>query len=157
MDDTATPTVDPATLAAAAAAIARERRGPTATPTARDTAYAEAALTATDPGHLARIDRFISESGLTSLTALPNQGARLEVAAHIEVLAALAAAANHLFTETGAINYVDQAFLDKATGAEVARIILVRPGQPSPHDLRLQAEQERDAAYAERDAAIARP
>ena len=72
-------------------------------------------------------------------------------------LAALAAAANHLFTETGAINYVDQAFLDKATGAEVARLIFVRPGQPSPHDLRLQAEQERDAAYAERDAAIARP
>ena len=137
-----------ATLTAAAAAIAA-LRGPKARVTVRDRAAAEAALAAAEQAdhvalgaHLAQVEEFVADSGLVSMAALPDRGAQLQVAAHLDVLASIVDACTWLLDTAAAVNYVDQAFLDRNSGQEVARIIVIRPGHPSPHDLRKQAESE---------------
>jgi hypothetical protein len=59
----------------------------------------------------------------------------------------LALSFRELLDDGAAENYVEVQFLDKPSGGYIA-VTIQRPGRPTPHELRVAAEAERDAANA---------
>ncbi len=71
----------------------------------------------------------------------------LQVSMALETAAALVSAAKTFLTAVGAENYVEQHVHDRETG-ERYTLTIQRPGAKTPHELRRQAEQDRDMAIA---------
>jgi hypothetical protein len=78
------------------------------------------------------------------------KGMELNVVIARETAAHLVMAAKTYLDTTGAENYLEQTVYDRETGERYV-IIFQRPGKKSPHELRQQAEAERDQARAQLD------
>lgn len=92
----------------------------------------------------AAVDDMIAGSGLQSMSGAPDGGARMSIVPHVQVLAGIVDAFDWLLDapESGpAINYVEQEFLDPTSGEVKARLTVTRPGRPSVHELRMEAER----------------
>lgn len=77
----------------------------------------------------------------------------LQVGMAMETAAGLVSAAKTFLTATGAENYVEQHVHDRETG-ERYTLTIQRPGKKTPHQLRREAEAERDKAMDEWRAAV---
>lgn len=101
----------------------------------------------------AEADRMVAGTGLISMESLPEQGVRLRIALGLGLAHRMLGAFRAVLdANPGAINYVEQEFVSQETGESYVAI-LVRPGGRTPHQLRLEAERERDWLRARLDGA----
>ncbi len=92
--------------------------------------------------------------GDLDIVSMNMKNGKLDIAFKTKVTEALAKFGNSILEEADAKNYVEISFgfaPDRAVGS----ILIRKHNGRSPHELRLEAEAERDAAIAERDKAIA--
>lgn len=93
-------------------------------------------------------------AGDLNIVSMNMKNGKLDIAFKTKVTELLAAYGNSILEEAGAENYVEFSFgfiPDRAVGS----ILIRKHDGKSPHELRLIAEAERDAAIAARDKAIA--
>lgn len=95
-------------------------------------------------------DRALADAGLISMEALPDQGVRVQLAIGVELAAKMAESFRALLDGAGSINYVEQRFVPR-DGGEAYTVIVCRPDGKTPHQLRAEAEAQRDHLVGELD------
>lgn len=127
-------------------------RGEDETVTRWSTRAVEAILAAEDQAFAdaeqARVDQLIAETGLAGID-IQDGAARVRLVLANELAAKMTAAFKTILeAHPGAQNYVEQVVEERNGGGRYV-FIVCKPGGKTPHQLRREAETERDALRAE--------
>jgi len=102
----------------------------------------------------AEVDRVLTETGLVGMEPV-SDGVRIRLKHAHDLAAGMVSAFDALIQQKGCENYRewDYTVTDPAEGHRRYTFFVVRPGGRTPHQLREDAERERDAAIARMEAA----
>ena len=96
----------------------------------------------------AEVDRVLAETGLIGMEPLAD-GVRIRLKHAADLAAGMVAAFDELIRQKGCENYVEwDSTVTDPTDLRKYTFIVVKPGGKTPHELRRQAEQERDELRA---------
>lgn len=95
-----------------------------------------------DTAYVEQVAAWADASGINLMAATGDGGVLLRLVTHVRILTGITEAFAAMLDGTGARNYVEQEFISSQSGKVVAKMTLHRPGRPTPHELRMAAQEE---------------